>query len=99
MGVVIETCVKYLGVQLERGGLIYIYHNAYSTVQYSSCRGREQRERGAMSVTQDADRPLYIPNSFTVEEAGTTPGKHSDTRIKPLPLAFTNGHGRYICNP
>jgi hypothetical protein len=22
------------------------------------------------------------------------PGKHSDTRIKPLPL--TNGHGRYI---
>jgi hypothetical protein len=22
------------------------------------------------------------------------PGKHSDTRIKPLPLA--NGHGRYI---
>ena len=24
----------------------------------------------------------------------TTPGKHSDARIKPLPL--TNGHGRYI---
>ena len=28
-----------------------------------------------------------------LEEAGIIPGKHSDTRIKPLPL--TNGHGRY----
>jgi hypothetical protein len=29
-----------------------------------------------------------------LEEAEIIPGKHSDTRIKPLPL--TNGHGRYI---
>jgi hypothetical protein len=24
------------------------------------------------------------------------PGKHSDTRTKPLPLNFNDGHGRYI---
>jgi hypothetical protein len=30
----------------------------------------------------------------TLEEAEIIPGKHSDTRIKPLALA--NGHGRYI---
>jgi hypothetical protein len=29
-----------------------------------------------------------------LEEAEIIPGKHSDTRIKPLPL--TNGHGRYM---
>ena len=29
-----------------------------------------------------------------LEEAEVIPGKHSDTRIKPL--ALTNGHGRYI---
>jgi hypothetical protein len=29
-----------------------------------------------------------------LEEAEIIPGKHSDTRIKPL--ALTNGHGRYI---
>jgi hypothetical protein len=29
-----------------------------------------------------------------LEEAEIIPGKHSDTRIKPLTL--TNGHGRYI---
>jgi hypothetical protein len=32
-----------------------------------------------------------------LEEAVVIPGKHSDTRIKPLPL--TNGHGRYINAP
>ena len=32
--------------------------------------------------------------TLEVEEAEIIPGKHSDTRIKPLPL--TNGHGRYI---
>jgi hypothetical protein len=30
----------------------------------------------------------------TLEEAGVIPGKNSDTRIKPLPLA--SGHGRCI---
>jgi hypothetical protein len=30
----------------------------------------------------------------TLEEAEIIPGKHPDTRIKPL--ALTNGHGRYI---
>jgi hypothetical protein len=30
----------------------------------------------------------------TLEEAEIIPGKHSDTRTKPLPL--TSGHGRYI---
>jgi hypothetical protein len=30
----------------------------------------------------------------TLEEAEITPGKDSDTRIKPL--ALTNGHGPYI---
>jgi hypothetical protein len=30
----------------------------------------------------------------TLEEAGIIPDKHSDTRIKLLPL--TNGHGRYM---
>jgi hypothetical protein len=30
----------------------------------------------------------------TLEGAEIIHGKHSDTRIKPLPL--TNGHGRYI---
>jgi hypothetical protein len=30
----------------------------------------------------------------TLEEAEIIPGKHSDTRIKPLTL--TNGHGRYM---
>ena len=34
-----------------------------------------------------------VPNP-AIEEAEIIPGKHSDTRIKPLPL--TNGHGRYI---
>jgi hypothetical protein len=29
-----------------------------------------------------------------LEEAEVIPGKHSDTRIKPL--ALTNGHGRYM---
>ena len=29
-----------------------------------------------------------------LEEAEIIPGKHSDTRIKPLTL--TNGHGRYM---
>jgi hypothetical protein len=29
-----------------------------------------------------------------LEEAEIIPGKHSDTRIKPL--ALTNGHGRYM---
>jgi hypothetical protein len=29
----------------------------------------------------------------TLEEAEMTPGEHSDTRTKPLPL--TNSHGRY----
>jgi hypothetical protein len=33
--------------------------------------------------------------TFTaLEGAGIIPGKHSDTRIKLLPL--TNGHGRYM---
>jgi hypothetical protein len=33
--------------------------------------------------------------TFTaLEEAEIIPGKHSDTRIKPLVL--TNGHGRYL---
>jgi hypothetical protein len=31
-----------------------------------------------------------------LEEADIIPGKHSDTRIKPLPL--TNGHGRYMAD-
>jgi hypothetical protein len=30
----------------------------------------------------------------TLEEAEIIPGKHPDTRIKPL--ALTNGHGRYM---
>jgi hypothetical protein len=36
------------------------------------------------------------PSSAKCPGSGTEiiPGKHSDTRIKPLPL--TNGHGRYI---
>jgi hypothetical protein len=29
-----------------------------------------------------------------LEEAGIIPGKHSDTKIKPL--ALTNDHGRYM---
>jgi hypothetical protein len=33
-------------------------------------------------------------HSTALEGAEIIPGKHSDTRIKPL--AFTNGHGRYI---
>jgi hypothetical protein len=32
-------------------------------------------------------------HSTALEEAGIIPGKHSDTRIKPL--ALTNDHGRY----
>jgi hypothetical protein len=32
----------------------------------------------------------------TSVEAGIIPGKDSDTRIKPLALTLTNGHGRYI---
>jgi hypothetical protein len=43
-------------------------------------------------VTQIHDRPLCIPNYF--RRSWGIQGKHSDTRIKPLPL--TNGHGRYI---
>jgi hypothetical protein len=41
-----------------------------------------------------------LPGTFThlttLEEAGIILGKHSDTKIKPLPLPLTNGHGRYI---
>jgi hypothetical protein len=38
----------------------------------------------------------FHPSSAKCPGSGTgiTPGKHSDTRIMPLPL--TNGHGRYI---
>jgi hypothetical protein len=32
----------------------------------------------------------------TLEEAEVIPGKHSDTRIKPLPLANSHSHGRYM---
>jgi hypothetical protein len=41
-------------------------------------------------------RPLSLPalNYYTFEGAEIKPGKHSYTRIKPLPL--TNSHGRYI---
>ena len=47
---------------------------------------------GTKSVNQNEDRPfITITHS---EGTGIIPGKHSDTRIKPLPLA--NGHGRYI---
>jgi hypothetical protein len=38
--------------------------------------------------------PLSFMHLTALEEAEIIPGKHSDTRIKPL--AFTNGHGRYI---
>jgi hypothetical protein len=31
-----------------------------------------------------------------LEEAEIIPGKDSDTRIKPLTLTLTNGHGRYM---
>jgi hypothetical protein len=34
---------------------------------------------------------MHLP---TLEEAEIIPGKHSDTRIKPL--AFANGHSRYM---
>ena len=36
----------------------------------------------------------HLANSERKRESFKIPGKHSDTRIKPLPL--TNGHGRYI---
>ena len=38
----------------------------------------------------------FSPSAPKCPGSGTEiiPGKHSDTRIKPLPL--TNGHGRYI---
>jgi hypothetical protein len=35
-----------------------------------------------------------FPHLTALEGAEIIPGKHSDTRIKPLPL--TNGHGRYM---
>jgi hypothetical protein len=49
---------------------------------------------GTMSVTLIHFRPLPALNCLTIEEAEIIPGKHSDTRIKPLPL--TDGHGRYM---
>jgi hypothetical protein len=36
---------------------------------------------------------MYL-TTLNLEEAEIIPGKHSDTRIKPL--NFTNGHGRYM---
>jgi hypothetical protein len=52
-----------------------------------------------MSVSLIQVTPLNteVPWALGVESILTPeiiPGKHSDTRIKPLPL--TNGHGRYI---
>jgi hypothetical protein len=38
--------------------------------------------------------PFYQVHLTALEGAEIIPGKHSDTRIKPLPL--TNGHGRYM---
>jgi hypothetical protein len=43
-----------------------------------------------------APRKLSYLHLTTLEEAEIIPGKHSDTRIKPLALTLTNGHGRYI---
>ena len=58
--------------------------------------GAERERRGIQRIAQQWLRFKIDPRAPTRYIYGTEikPGKHPDTRIKPLPLA--NGHGRYI---
>jgi hypothetical protein len=74
---------------------IYDCHTPTSIVPVGGGRGGVTHQRFTFSLLQCLSFK-FDPSTPKCPGSGNEiiPGKHSDTRIKPLPL--TNGHGRYI---
>ena len=102
-GLSLYICILVLYCTYNRAPLCIIsqYIVQYSTVQYSTVQLQHTHTHIYIHIYYtsvaycrlDFDPFIHLTIK-ALKEAEIIPGKHSDTRIKPLPL--TNGHGRYI---
>ena len=73
--------------------IIELYWHSYRRTQAENAACCASSVR-IMPVTYCRSKIDPFPPTRYIYRTEVKPGKHSDTRIKPLPL--TNGHGRYI---